>query len=233
MDKVFVIKDEQGNFVDRMGLGIINGEWYYSRSTGLTSGLIFYTNPERAESLKNNFQAISDRYNFGKTFSIELMSDSDIPKGKTVFSKIFPVMHYIIKDSLNCFGGSLGLSVKNMDGSGIEWTYVANRNVCSWHNNKNLALAEIQRLEELNEIAHIPYLSWELVCADRADFPYIEREDKLPSLMILNKDIPKGYIGKHKKAEREIRRKYKTIFAEIERDYRGKRELKKKQLAVG
>ena len=43
----------------------------------------------------------------------------------------------------------------------------------------------------------------------------------LPNLMILNKDIPKGCIGKHRKSKNEIKRKYKTIFSEIEKNFRG------------
>jgi len=232
MEKAFVIKDEQGNFVNLMGLGIIDNEWYYSRSTGLTPGVRFYTNPERAESICNNFQAISDRYGFSKTFSLASVDINEIPEGKTICNRIFPNMQeikgYFIKDSFNCFGVSLGLSVKNMDGSGLEWTYVASKNADKWHGNKNLALAEIQRLEELNAIAGIEGLAWELVYASRKEFPNIDDKS-----LILNNDIPVGCIGKHKKAEREVRKKYKTIFSDIERDFRGKRELQKKQLTVG
>ena len=232
MEKAFVIKDEQGNFVNLMGLGIIDNEWYYSHSTGLTEGVRFYSNPERAESICNNFQAISDRYGFNKTFSLESVDVNDMPNGETICNKILPNvqerMGYFIKDSFNCFGGTLGLSIKNMDGTGLEWSYIASRNADRWHGNKDLALAEIQRLEELNVIAGIEGLTWELIYANRKEFPNVD--DKL---MIINKDIPFRCIGRHKKAEREIRKKYKTIFAEIERDFREKRKLQKKQLAVG
>ena len=219
MEKTMVIKDEQDNFVNRMGLGIIDNEWYYSRSTGLTSGVIFYSNPERAEFICNNFQSISNRYNFGKTFSLESVNIDDMPEGKTVCDKIVAVNQerksYFIKDNFGCFSGSLGLSVKNMDGTGLEWLYVASKNADSCHANKDLAIAEIERLKELNEIAGIEGLTWELVYTNRKEFPYIEREDKLPNLLILNNDVPVGCIGKHKKAEKDIRKKYKPIFAEF------------------
>jgi len=93
MDKSIVIKDQEGNFVSgRMTLGIIDGEWYYSRSTGLTSGLIFYTNPERAEYRLDYLQSISDRHGFNLTFSLlELISDHDIPVGETICKKIIAV----------------------------------------------------------------------------------------------------------------------------------------------
>jgi len=92
---------------------------------------------------------------------------------------------YVIKDSLGGYGGNLRLQVKNMDGSGVEWCYVANKIADRWHGNKNLALAEIKQLEELNEIAQIPNLSWELVYANHKDFPVFEKEGTLTNLVII------------------------------------------------
>ena len=92
MDKAIVIKDQEGNFVSgRMTLTVIDNEWYYLYHTGITNGLIFYTNPERAESRLNYLQSISDRYEFGKSFSLMLISDHDIPMGETICKKIIAV----------------------------------------------------------------------------------------------------------------------------------------------
>lgn len=121
---------------------------------------------------------------------------------------------YVIKDNHGCFAGSLGLSVKNMDGTGIEWSYYARRNMNSWYSCKELALAEIQQLEQLEAVAKMG-LTWELIHADIDSFPRVNDRN-----MILNKDIPKGNIGKHKEAEREIRKKFKAVFAQIEKSYR-------------
>ena len=92
MDKAFVIKDEQGNFVgSEMTLALIEGEWYYLYHTGISDGFTGFTNPERAKIRLNEFQGISDRHKFGKTFSLELISDYDIPEGETICNKIIPV----------------------------------------------------------------------------------------------------------------------------------------------
>jgi len=130
---------------------------------------------------------------------------------------------YFIRDSFGCFGGTVGLSIKNLDGTGIEWDYIASRNADRWHGDKNLALAEIQMLEELNAFAQIPGLSWELVYANRKDFPVYPKDNGLPSLLFLHKDIPVGFITKHRKAVREIWKRYKTIFSEIEIIFREKK----------
>ncbi|SHK41775.1 hypothetical protein [Desulforamulus aeronauticus] len=126
---------------------------------------------------------------------------------------------YFIVDSFGCIGGSLRTTVKNLDGSETEWCYTANRNATQWHNSKELALAEIEQLKELNEVAQIPGLSWELVYANRNDFPVYPTENQLPNLFILSHDIPKGCISKHKKIERAIRKKYKPIFVKIAKEF--------------
>jgi hypothetical protein len=111
---------------------------------------------------------------------------------------------YFIKDSHGCFGGSLGLSAKE-DGRSLEWYYTADKNASEYYTDKNLALAEIEKLKELNELAKFD-LTWELVYANYYDFPHFKRENGflLPCLIHLSKDIPKGCITKHKKAVKEI-----------------------------
>lgn len=118
---------------------------------------------------------------------------------------------YFIKDSFNCFGGRLCLSVKNLDGSGLEWNYFATRNADHWYLDKNRAIIEIQKMQELNAIACIEGLSWELVYADQRDFPRIKNN----ACLIISQDIPSGFKGKHKKAAREIEKKYRAIFKGI------------------
>jgi hypothetical protein len=127
---------------------------------------------------------------------------------------------WFIKDNLGCFGGSLGLSVKE-DGTGLEWGYTANRNANRWHSNKQLAIAEVERLEELNKVAGFEGLTWELVYANYEDFPIIEGKNfPLINLMHKYKNIPQDYIRKHEKAVLDINKRYKTIFKEIEREWR-------------
>ena len=126
---------------------------------------------------------------------------------------------WFIVDSFGYIGGSLRTTIKNMDSSGTEWMYVASKNAAQWHNSKELALAEIQRLEELNAIAQIHRLSWQLIYARQSDFPVYLTENRLPNLFILSHDIPKGCVNKHKKSERAIRKKYKLIFVKIAKEF--------------
>lgn len=122
---------------------------------------------------------------------------------------------YVIKDNHGCYAGSLSLSVKNMDGTGIEWSYYARRNMDSWHGCKELALAEIQQLEELESVANMG-LTWELIHADVKSFPRVNERN-----LILNKDVPGRCLGQHKTAEKEVKKRFKAIFAEIGKSFAG------------
>lgn len=126
---------------------------------------------------------------------------------------------YVIKDSFGGFGGKLGLSVKKMDGTGIEWLYVSSKNADRWHGDKNRAEARIKMLEEINVIAQIPGLTWELIYADPKEL-FDPKKDF--DIFILKHDILKGFIGKHRKAVNDISKKYKTIFKEISAAWRKK-----------
>lgn len=131
---------------------------------------------------------------------------------------------YVIKDSLGGYAGSLRLAVKNLDGTGLEWNYRAFKNVDRGYLDKELALVEIKKLEELNKVAQIPNLSWELAYIDIFSIPKIKNEGMYPRFYI-EKDIPSGCKGKHKKAVREIHKKYKDLFKEIEKEYQKKQAV--------
>lgn len=124
---------------------------------------------------------------------------------------------YVIKDSFGGYDGHLRL-VRNMDGGRTKWGYVAFKNVFKWHGNKVLALAEIARLEELNKIAQIPNLTWELVYADVFSIPRVD--DIYSRFDEIEHDIPFGKIGEIRKTAKEIWNKYKILFKEIEKEYR-------------
>lgn len=126
-------------------------------------------------------------------------------------------MGYLIKDNNGYFPWYLGLSLKE-DGKEVCWDYVAFRNADHWHGDKNQAVSQIKKLEELNSIAGFEGLTWELVCANPDDFPC----DRDPKSLILEQDIPKGSLTKTRKAVKEICKKYKTIFKEIEMKWREK-----------
>jgi len=127
---------------------------------------------------------------------------------------------YIIKDSFGGYEGHLRL-VKNMDETRIKWGYYSFKNVFRWHGNKILALAEIERLKELNKIAQIPNLTWELVYADVFSIPRVD--DIYSRFEEVEHDIPFGKIGETRKTVKEIWNKYKVLFKEIEREWRAKK----------
>lgn len=127
---------------------------------------------------------------------------------------------YFIVDSFGNIGGQLGLSVRNLDGSGTEWCYIAHKNASTWHTCKSLAYAEVEKLQALNEIAQIPGLNWQVVYANKNDFPEYHRECFGFDSVIINHDIPQGQISKFRKAVNLIKKKYNPIFRGIEKDFR-------------
>ncbi|MDD4780336.1 MAG: hypothetical protein PHT02_07010 [Tissierellia bacterium] len=130
---------------------------------------------------------------------------------------------YVIKDSFGGYNGHLRL-VRNEEKTRITWGYVAFKNVFQGYGNKVLALAEIEKLKELNQIAQIPNLTWELVYTDVFSIPQIG--DNLYSrLEEVEYDIPFGRISETRKAAKEIWKKYKTIFADIEKEWRAKKAV--------
>ena len=124
---------------------------------------------------------------------------------------------YVIRDNNGFFPVRLGLSVKE-DGKEVCWDYTAIRNADRWHCDKNQAEAQIQKLHELNEIAGIKELTWELVYANPEDFPRVQNA----GVFMIEQDIPRGWITKHRKGFAEISRTYKAIFNEIEMQRREK-----------
>ena len=88
--KSIVIMDNNGNFVgNKINIGINNGEFFYLYRTGNCDGFSGYTNIERAEKKLEQLQAISDKYEFGLVFSLQIINDADIPEGEVIVKKLF------------------------------------------------------------------------------------------------------------------------------------------------
>lgn len=125
-------------------------------------------------------------------------------------------MGYFIRDNNNCFPWGFGLSVKNMDGTGTCWDYIADRNINYGYSSKLQAETQLKKFEELQEIAQIPNLSWEIIYTNYREYPRI----KDAKVLIMHQDIPKGCATKHRKSVAGIIQKYNAIFKGIEIEWR-------------
>lgn len=120
-------------------------------------------------------------------------------------------IEYIIRDNNGNFPWRLGLSLKE-NGKELCWDYVASKNINHGYLDKNRAISELEKMQELSAVAGFEGLTWELVCGNPKDFPWV----KDGNIFLLEKDIPKGCVTKHRKATREIQKKYKAIFKEMD-----------------
>ncbi len=124
---------------------------------------------------------------------------------------------YVIRDNNGNFPWRLGLSRKE-ESNQTCWDYVTSlKHANTGHGNLKLAEATVQRLQELNSVAQIPGLSWEIVEDNDFVKPIEQNEIKC-----FEHDIPEGHVTNHRKAVKEICKKYKTIFREIEMKWREK-----------
>lgn len=147
---------------------------------------------------------------------------------------------YAIRDSKGRFVGGMGLSPENAEKSLIsgrwnlsnwKWNYWTHAYPTSWHGFRENIEIELAELIELNTIAQYEDLEWEIVefteeerlqlCKIQrleAQEQFMDKEPWIAALLfdhknfsIQNKDIPEDHVGKHRKAEREIKKKYKLM----------------------
>jgi hypothetical protein len=135
-------------------------------------------------------------------------------------------MVYVIMDSNNRYEGHLNINSNNMEtGKGdYAWDYFSKIYPTSWNPNRAYVQLKLDRLLELNTIAHFN-LTWEIV--ELTEQEIIDRfkaqalKDKelgisafLSShnnLSIEMKPIQKGCVTLHRKAVNAIYRKYKQV----------------------
>ncbi len=121
---------------------------------------------------------------------------------------------FYIFDTLGNYGGKLYMIQKDLKPSnGWEWVYhVSNDN---WHGSKQTADAQCNMLRKLRDVAGLPkVLDWKVVRANQYDMinkkpsmdielsdcnGYIYRDS-----LFIRKNVPKGYIGKHRQAVKAI-----------------------------
>jgi hypothetical protein len=138
---------------------------------------------------------------------------------------------YYIVDNYGCFAGQLFLSPKDFDTKELDWTYMASRNADRWHGDKNRAETEVKKLYELNKIAGIEGLSWEVKYLNRNDIPdvlakydkWIDKHNN--SHLFINKDIPKGKKTEHRKLSSDVHKKFKEILNQIGEAFRAGKEV--------
>jgi|GEM_PF-3227166 len=115
---------------------------------------------------------------------------------------------YYIKDTL--FGGYDGsLSIIQWLGEKPQWSYMSSKGAERWYGYGHQAGAEkqIEKLRELNTIANIEGLDWEIVFANTNDIFFNvlkEGKVKMGDYYHFHQDIPKGKITIHKRLEREL-----------------------------
>ena len=98
MRKVYVIKDEEGNFVSsNFAFTLTDEGWLYCCFTGITTGFSHYENIniglETATKELKKLQDFNNRYNFNKKFHIELIDCNSIKMGKSIIKEIFMNIH--------------------------------------------------------------------------------------------------------------------------------------------
>jgi len=129
---------------------------------------------------------------------------------------------YCIKDSNGRFGGKLGIYSNSMTKRNADWKWDYYSTEIPMLVNGNIEL-KIQKLEELNALAKYD-LTWEIVemTEDQWMVMIEDCQEKYVAMgitpmmvshytsSIVMKDIEKGCICKHRRAVRDIYRKYKT-----------------------
>jgi len=106
---------------------------------------------------------------------------------------------YYIVDSFGGFDGSL--SIIQWPGEKPQWSYVSSKYANRWHSSKSTAEVQITKLRELNAIAGIEGLDWEIKFENRNDLEFKQGEYNH-----VYQDIPKWKVTLYKKMEREILR---------------------------
>ena len=133
---------------------------------------------------------------------------------------------YCIKDSNNRFGGHINICSNSMTKRNVDWKwdyYSTEIPMTAIINGREVVELKIQKLEELNalakydltfEIAEFTHEQWEVMIDDCHKKYIALGVDRMMvshyTSSIEMKDIEKGCIGAHRRAVRDIYRKYKT-----------------------
>lgn len=85
---VYVIQDEQGNYVADRAFTLTDEGWMYCSFTGKTTGFTHYTNQKTAEDDLKRLQDLNEEYGFGKKFTLEYIDLQTIKKGSYVIKSV-------------------------------------------------------------------------------------------------------------------------------------------------
>jgi hypothetical protein len=136
---------------------------------------------------------------------------------------------WFIKDSFGGFDGDLFLTRRDLEkGSPTVWNYHASRKADRWYLNKAKAEARIKELEEYQNVAQIPGLSWELIYGCYEELSPSNGHE-LKSIWI-EKEISRGFMGKTRQAVVAIYKKYKAIYKEVSASFNLDAFLKEREL---
>lgn len=121
---------------------------------------------------------------------------------------------FYVVDTLGNFGGKLFMTQKDLEpNNGWEWIYMVSNN--NWHGNQETAEVSVKNLKAYRDIAGLPKeLNWQVIYANSFDMR--EREPKMnitltdceckiyKDSVFIKKDIPVGYVGKHRRAIKAV-----------------------------
>ena len=91
-DGVYVIKDQDANYVHERVFVLTDTGWAYNCFSGITTGFIAYNIKERAEEVLRFLRDINESYGFNKIFSLEYISLKTIKKGESIIKDIQPIL---------------------------------------------------------------------------------------------------------------------------------------------
>lgn len=89
---VYVIVNQNGDYVSDRVFTLTNEGWLYSVFTGIETGFSYFTNLLTAREYLAKFQTINKEYGFKQEFSIEYVNFKTIIKGKCNIKDIFPTL---------------------------------------------------------------------------------------------------------------------------------------------
>ena len=115
---------------------------------------------------------------------------------------------YFIVDSLGGFAGSLSLA--SWPREQTKWIYTSSKGADRWHGYESTAEAQVSKLRDLNAIAGIEGLDWEIKFENLNDMEFKQGEYNH-----VYQDIPKGKVALHKRLESESAKKHKSFSKEV------------------
>lgn len=119
--------------------------------------------------------------------------------------------YYVVDTLFGGYGGSLFLC--SWPGEKTQWNYISSKCADRCHGRKYGAEAQIAKLRELNAIAGIEGLNWEIVYANQNDVYFNvlkEGKIKMGDYHHFDQDIPKGKIMLHRKLYKDVIASYKS-----------------------